>query len=372
MIRARVPGRTKSYPVRVEPGLLDRAGRLLRAAEPGTRVALLVTDRTVGALYGDRVARSLERSGFRVIRTTLPVGERAKSFDGYRRVCERWTRARAGTDALVVALGGGVVSDVAGFAAATYARGLRWAALPTTIVAQADAAIGGKVGINLAAAKNLVGAFHHPVAVLADPAALATLPAREVRAGVAEVLKIGVIARPGILSRLERVAGRGPRARLPRLAEITPLIRASAAEKVRLVGRDERDQGPRRALNFGHTVGHAIEAATGYRRYLHGEAVSIGMVAALRLSVLEAGLDPVDASRVESLLGRLGLPTHLEREPDPAFWSALQRDKKRGRSGLRMVLCPAIGSFKVFELPSLTTLRRVVRSLVRRNGGGNP
>jgi 3-dehydroquinate synthase len=369
MIRARVPGRSLSYPIRILPGLLDRVGGLLRAVEP-CGVVLLVTDRTVGGLYGDRVVRSLERSGFRVVRTTLPDGERAKSFDVYRRVCERWTRARAGTDALVVALGGGVVSDVAGFAAATYARGLRWAAVPTTVVAQADAAIGGKVGINLSTGKNLVGAFHHPVAVIADTRTLATLPSREYRAGIVEVLKIGVIARPRILSRLGRLARR--RRRGPSPAEITPLIRAAAEEKVRLVNQDERDRGPRRSLNFGHTVGHALETATGYHRYLHGEAVSIGMVAALRLSVLEAGLDPVDAMDVESLLARLGLPTRLAREPGPAFWSALGRDKKRGRSALRVVLCPAIGSFKVFELSSLTTLRRVVQSLVRRNGGGNP
>jgi len=373
MIRARVPQRDLAYPIRVEPGLLERAGRILREADRDGITALLVTDRTVGRLYGERVTRSLERSGFRVVRTVLPDGERAKSFEVYRRLCDRWSRARAGPGTLVVALGGGVVSDVAGFAAATYARGLRWAALPTTIVGQADAAIGGKVGINLASGKNLVGAFHHPIAVLADTRTLATLPPRAFRAGLAEVVKIGVIARPRILSRLERLAKGTPmRRRVPDPAAITPLVRAAAEEKVRLVSLDERDRGPRRALNFGHTVGHALETATGYRRLLHGEAVSIGMVAALRLSVLEAGLHPVDAAEVEALLTRLGLPTRIDRAPGPAFWSALSRDKKRGRSALRMVLCPAIGRSKVFELPSLTTLRRVVQSLVRRNGGGNP
>jgi 3-dehydroquinate synthase len=368
MIRARVPGRAVEYPIHVREGLLDHAGRLLRSIEPDGD-ALLVTDRTVGALHGGRAARSLERAGFRVRRTVLPDGERAKSFEAYRRLCEQWSRARAGTDALVVALGGGVVSDVAGFAAATYARGLRWAALPTTIVAQADAAIGGKVGINLATGKNLVGAFHHPEIVLADTATLRTLPPRAYRAGLAELLKIGVIARPRILAALARLAdrGRGTRrgANPARKVSIAPLIREAILEKSRLVQRDERDRGVRRALNFGHTVGHALETATKYRRYLHGEAVSIGMAAALRLSVLEAGLHPVDAAQMESLLSRLGLPTRLDREPGPAFWKALSRDKKRGRSALRVVLCPAIGSFKVFELPSLTTLRRVVLSLVR-------
>lgn len=373
MIRARVPGRGIEVPIRVGPGLLERAGPILRKVEPGGS-ALLVTDRTVGALYGGRVERSLVRSGLRVRRTTLPDGERAKSFEVYRAICDRWSRARVGKDALVVALGGGVVSDVAGFAAATYGRGLRWAALPTTVVGQADAAIGGKVGINLETGKNLVGAFHHPEIVLADTDTLRTLPPRAFRAGLAEVLKIGIVARPRILRALERVARSGraaggagdargfARGRRP---WIVPLLRGAAEEKARLVSLDERDRGARLALNFGHTVGHALEAATGYRRYLHGEAVSIGTVAALRLSVLEAGLDPVDAAEIESLLAGLGLPTRLDREPSPAFWKALARDKKRGRSALRMVLCPAIGESKVFDLSSLTTLRRVVSSLVR-------
>ncbi|HET9250644.1 MAG TPA: 3-dehydroquinate synthase [Candidatus Eisenbacteria bacterium] len=371
MIRVRVLRRPVTYRIEVGAGLLDRAGRLLRAVDGASGrgrggSALLVTDRTVGALYGGRVERSLERAGFRVRRITLPSGERAKSFRSYRRICDAWARARVDRDALVVALGGGVVSDVAGFAAASYARGLRWAALPTTVVAQADAAIGGKTGIDLETGKNLVGAIHHPEIVLADTGTLRTLPPRELRAGLAEVLKIGVIARPRMIPALERLArgtrrpnaGRGRRA-------LVPLLREAARAKARLVSLDEGDRGARRALNFGHTVGHALETASGYRRYLHGEAVSIGMVAALRLSVLEAGLHPVDAADVEALLARLGLPTRLDREPGTAFWRALSRDKKRGRSALRMVLCPAIGKSKVFELSSLTTLRRVVSSLVR-------
>jgi len=373
MIRVRVRGRSVSYRIEVGEGILDRAGRILRGIDGPRRAggtdttALLVTDRTVGALYGGRVERSLERSGFQVRRTTVPVGERAKSFDGYRRICAAWSRARVGKEALVVALGGGVVSDLAGLAAATYGRGLRWAVLPTTVVAQADAAIGGKVGIDLATGKNLVGAFHHPEIVLADTGTLRTLPPRELRAGLAEVLKIGVIASPRMMPALERLTrlARGSLRAGTVTRRIAPLIRESARVKARLVSQDERDRGVRRALNFGHTVGHALETATGYRRYLHGEAVSIGMVAALRMSVLEAGLHPVDAADVEALLARLGLPVRVDREPSPAFWRALSRDKKRGRSGLRMVLCPAIGQSKVFELSSLTTLRRVVSSLVR-------
>jgi len=361
MIRVRVPGVARATQVRVGRGLLRRAGTILRALHAGSTAAL-VTDRTVGRLYAARVATSLERAGFRVVRATLPDGERSKSIDSFRALCGRWSKYGVGRDAIVVALGGGVVSDVAGFAASTFARGLMWAALPTTILAQADASIGGKVGVNLPEGKNLVGAFHHPAVVLADPETLRTLTPRAYRAGLAEVLKIGVIRRPEIVTRLYRLAARGgwgdPRA-------LEPLIRMAAAEKARLVSKDERDRGVRLALNFGHTVGHALEAAYGYRRYIHGEAVALGMVAALRLSVLEIGLDPIAAIEIESTLRQLGLPTQLDRLPRSRFWKALGRDKKRGRAGLRVILCPAIGKSKVFELSSLTALRRVVLSMVR-------
>jgi 3-dehydroquinate synthase len=359
MIRVRVPGRTARYPVRVERGLLARAGLLLRAM--GThRTAVLVTDATVGRLYGALVASALSRGGYRVRVYNVPDGERAKSFPVFRRLCEAWARDGITRDAVVVALGGGVVSDLAGFAAASFYRGLDWAVLPTTLLAQADAAIGGKVAIDLETGKNLVGAYHHPLAVFADPDALATLPARAYRAGFAEIVKMGVVARPSILDAVARLARRGG---LGDPSSAAPLVLAAAAEKANLVGKDERDQGVRRHLNFGHTVGHALETAYGYRRFLHGEAVSVGMVAALRLSVLEAGLDPVDAVEVETLLRSVGLPTSVREVPDRPFWDALGRDKKRGRAKLRVVLCPAIGKAKVFEMSSLTTLRRVVRSL---------
>jgi len=365
VIRVRVRRAAVSYPVRVGNGILARAGALTRSVHDGGTVAL-VTDRAVSRLYGARAAASLERAGYRVVTVVLPGGESAKSFQSYRRLCERWSRAGVGRDAVVVALGGGVVSDVAGFAASTFARGLPWIAFPTTVLAQADASIGGKVGINLTGGKNLVGAFHHPLAVFADTDTLRTLSPRAYRSGLAEIAKMGVIRRPEILNGLARVGLASPRA----ARAIEPLVRMAAAEKAWIVERDERDAGIRMALNFGHTVGHALEASTGYRRFQHGEAVSIGMVAALRLSVLEAGLDPVLAVEIESLLRRLGLPTSLGAEPGPRFWRALRRDKKRGRKHLRVVLCPRLGASKGFELPSLTTLRRVVRSLVRQ--GVNP
>jgi 3-dehydroquinate synthase len=363
MIRIRVPGRAVAYSVRVERGLLFRAGALVKPLAPAGRV-LLVTDRTVARLYARRMERSLKSAGLRADRYVIAAGERAKSFATVRTLCERWARDGAGRDALVVALGGGVVSDVAGFAAAAFARGIPWAVFPTTLLAQADAAIGGKVGVNLESGKNLLGAYHHPRAVFADPDALATLPPRAVRSGLAEVVKMGVIRRPAILRKLWKLSGEGG-ALTP--AAVAPLVAACAAEKGWFVERDERDRGPRLLLNFGHTVGHALEADERFRRYQHGEAVAVGMVAAVRMSVHHAGLDPVSALEVEVLIQRLGLPTRLRRAPTVRFWDALLRDKKRGRAGVRVVLCPAIGSAEVYELTSLTTIRRIVESLVRRS-----
>ncbi len=350
------------YPIHVTPGLLSRAGSELRRLGRG-RLLLVVTDRTVARLYGRAFLASVKRAGFDAEMVALEPGERSKTLGVTRRIAARWAKRGADRGALVVALGGGVVSDAAGFAAATYARGLDWVVFPTTLLAQADASIGGKVGVNLPSAKNLLGVFHQPRAVYADPATLATLPPRAFRSGLAEVAKMGVIRRPGLLSNLARLA------RLRRLREpedLAALIRACAREKAWYVSRDALDRGLRQQLNFGHTVGHALEAAYGYRRYTHGEAVSIGMAAALRLSVLLAGLDPVAAQETEGLLGRLGLPTRLTREPGVKFWQALLQDKKRGRTALRVVLSPAIGAAKLHELPSLTPLRHVISSLVQK------
>lgn len=369
-IRVRLRSAATEYPIVVERGVLGRAGALVRAAarkRGRVVVAALVTDRTVGRLYGARVERSLRRAGLRVHVTAILPGEGSKRFETVRALTDRWARAGLSRDALVLALGGGVVSDTAGFAAAAYMRGLPWIVFPTTLLAQADASIGGKVGVNLTAGKNLLGAFHHPRGVFADPDALATLPRRALRSGLAEVAKMGVIRRPGLLRRLDALAGTlAGRDHFAAAAALPAIIRECAASKAWYVSRDERDTGLRRELNFGHTVGHALEAAEGYRVYQHGEAVAVGMAAALRMSVLHAGLDPADAEETERLIARLGLPTRLSREPGERFWSALLRDKKRGRLLLRVVLCPAIGTAEVFELSSLTSLRRVVSSLVRR------
>ena len=359
MISVSVARERIRYPVRVSAGLLDRAGEvILGSAAPGP--LLVVTDRTVARLHGARFLASLRRAGFVPRVVTLPPGERSKTFARVREVCERWSGWRVDRSMPVLAFGGGVVSDVAGFAAASYARGLDWFVFPTTLLAQADAAIGGKVGVNLPGGKNLLGAFHHPRGVFCDPDALRTLSPRAFRSGLAEIVKIGVIRRPAILVRLRRLAGGGG------TSEITSLIRAAAKEKAWYVTRDPNDRGIRRELNYGHTVGHALEASYGYGRLTHGEAVSIGIVAALRMSVHLAGLDPDDARDIEDLLRSLRLPVRIDRVPGARFWSAIAQDKKRGRWALRMVLSPAIGAAKTYDLPSLTALRGVISSLVQK------
>ena len=368
-IQVRIPGRPARYAVRVERGLLDRIGARLKrdvGLAPRATVAL-VTDRTVAALYARRVEKSLRAAGCEVRRYVLAPGEPSKDLAVAARLFESWAADGLGKGTLVIALGGGVVSDVAGFASSAFGRGLAWIAVPTTLLSQADAAIGGKTGVNLRAGKNLVGAFHHPKAVYADPDALRTLSRRAVRSGLAEVVKMGVVRDPRILVSLASLVRRG-RGLDPRA--LAPLVRSCAASKAWFVSKDERDKGIRRVLNFGHTVGHALEASEGYRAFHHGEAVAVGMVAALRLSVMETHLDPIDALRVEALLKSLGLPTSLKRPVKVAFWRAILRDKKRGREGVRVVLCPAIGKAKVIALPSLTPLEQVVASLVRGGRGG--
>jgi 3-dehydroquinate synthase len=249
-------------------------------------------------------------------------------------------------DGFLIALGGGVVGDLAGFAAATWLRGVDWIGVPTTVVAQVDSAIGGKTGVDLTAGKNLVGAFHQPVGVLVDPDLLATLPARQRRAGLAEVVKTGFAADAALFRRTERDAARlaaGDPGALERA------VRGALTVKARIVSRDERERegGSRVALNVGHTVGHAIEAASGYRGLLHGEAVAVGMRAEAALSVAVAGLDPKAAERLGRLLDRLGLPRRMPPLGVAALLKAMRHDKKARAGVVRWSLTPRMGSASV-------------------------
>jgi 3-dehydroquinate synthase len=340
----RYPGAPAVSRVRIARGALARLGAFTRATTAARQV-VLVTDTRVGALYAAAAERSLRRAGVAVTRLTVPSGERAKRAAVLERVWEGLAAAGLGRDGAVVALGGGVVGDLAGFAA-SWRRGVPWVAVPTTLLAQVDASVGGKTAIDLASGKNLVGAFHQPAGVLADPDLLATLPARQVRNGLAEVVKTGFAVDAALWRWLE--------SRLGALAEADPAALAGAvsrsvAAKARVVLADERERpgGGRTALNFGHTLGHAVESALDYRRLLHGEAVAVGMRAAAWLSVRAAGLAPEAHIRLEAALDHLGLPVTMPPIALSRLQLAMRLDKKRTRGEVRWVLTPRIGAASV-------------------------
>ncbi len=309
------------YPAYVGPGLLERS--FWPASLPGRR--FLVSDGNVGRLYGD----SLEPLAARVM---ITPGEQSKTVAHAEIVWSEFARAGMTRADLVVALGGGVVGDLAGFCAATYQRGVRYVQVPTSLVAQVDSAYGGKTGVDLVEAKNYVGAYHPPAAVIADPDALRSLPGEELAAGYAEVVKTALIAGGHLWSEIRRGAD-------PSSPDV---ITACVLTKLRIVARDERDAGPRQALNLGHTIGHAIESATGYARYRHGEAVALGLLAALRLS----GLDEL-RDEVAGLLDRHRLPTTLDGVDPDAVVMATALDKKRlGEGRVPFVLLAGPGEVR--------------------------
>ncbi len=330
--------------VRVRRGALDALGILTRRATGASR-AVVVSDARVASLYGGRALRSLRRAGIAAELVLIPRGERAKSPAVVSRLWERLAALGLGRREVLVALGGGVVGDLAGFAAATWLRGVAWVCVPTTVMSQVDSSVGGKTGLDLAAGKNLVGAFHQPALVVADPETLSTLSSRQRRAGLAEVAKLGMAVDAALFRRVARHAA-ALRAGDP--AALAAAVRAALVVKARVVRGDERERegGERTALNFGHTLGHAVEAAHRYRGILHGEAVAVGMRAAARLSVRVAGLAERDRLRLESVLDRLGLPRRMPPTRLRRLEAAMRHDKKRGAQ-VRWVLTPRIGHASV-------------------------
>ena len=361
-LNLRYPGRAVTSRVRIERGALDRLGALaLRWT--GARHAVVVSDRRVARLYGARALRSLRRAGFRASLVAVPAGERSKSARRLNLLWERFAALELPRDGAVIALGGGMVGDLAGFAAASWLRGVPWVGVPTTVLAQVDSSVGGKTGVDLGAGKNLVGAFHQPAGVLVDPDVLRTLPPRERRSGLAEVVKMGAATDARLFAwtarRAVALAAGDPGALA---AAVGRAIRA----KARVVQRDERERrsGGRTALNFGHTLGHALEAAGGYRGLRHGEAVAIGMRVAVALSQREMGLTAAERDRIERLLDRLALPRRIPGTRLEALMRAMASDKKRDRSGVRWVLTPRIGHASVPRLIS----GRVVRAALLEAG----
>ncbi len=330
-----------SHNAQVGAGILDRLGGLACDAglKPGS--CAIVTDSTVGKLYAARVVDTLGKSGFAAAVISVPPGEASKSLSTLELLYDRMTEVRLDRNSTAFALGGGVVGDLAGFAAATFLRGVPLVQVPTTVVAQVDSALGGKTAVNHRHAKNLIGAFYQPRLIVADVTALSTLPDREFREGLAEVIKYGAIMDAPMIGDLERDLDL-ILARRPDLLE--QVVARSLMHKAAVVSADEREGDLRKSLNFGHTIGHAIEASAGYGSYFHGEAVAIGMVAAARLSCSYAGLSAGEASRLQHLIERAGLPAAMPHGwHSDGFVRALRLDKKRASGALEFVMLDRLG-----------------------------
>jgi len=343
----------RSYTVHVGAGLLDAVGAECGRLRLGRRAAV-VTQSPVAAL-ADRATESLRRAGFTPVVLEVPDGETAKSLTAAERLWDAFLAHGLDRACPVVAVGGGVVGDLAGFAAATFMRGVPLVQVPTTLLAQVDAAVGGKVAVNLPRGKNLVGTFHQPRVVLVDTGALGSLPEREYRAGLAEVIKTGAALNADLFAMLEAEVS-GLRRRDPRLLE--RVVALCCREKAAIVEQDEREEtGVRMVLNYGHTVGHALETLTGYRRWLHGEAVAIGLIAAARLAVRLELTDARTAERQEAVLEAVGLPTRLEGTTPEAVVTTLRHDKKARDGRVPFVLLKGLGRAEVcFDVPQDTVL----------------
>ena len=338
----KVPLGSRSYSILIAPGLLDRLGAECRKLGLGQRCAI-ITDTNVALLLAARAEESLTAAGFAPIRITVPAGEKSKRIARVQECYQQLAAHRLERKAFVVALGGGVVGDLAGFVAATYLRGIAFVQVPTTLLAQVDSSVGGKVGVNLPAGKNLVGAFYQPRFVLCDLATLASLPDREFRAGLAEVIKYGIIYDAALFRRLEREL---PKI-LARDAGVLAAVVARCCEiKAEVVGQDETETGLRAILNFGHTIGHAIEAISGYGKFLHGEAIAIGMVAAARLSATLLGLSAGEVGRIRALLVATGLPVQIQlnRASRVRLGEAMKLDKKVSAGEIKFVLARKLGA----------------------------
>ena len=337
----KVPLGSRSYSILIGPGLLPQLGLQCSKLKLGRRCAV-ISDANVAPRFARKAMASLKAAGFDPLLVTVPAGETAKSLKTVQACYDQLAAHRLERKSFIVALGGGVVGDLAGFVAATYLRGVPFVQVPTTLLAQVDSSVGGKVGVNLKAGKNLVGAFYQPKLVLCDLDTMRTLPKREFRAGLAEVIKYGLIYDESLFELLEN--------RLTTLLKLDPKLLGEVVArcceiKAEVVGQDETETGVRAILNFGHTIGHAIENSAGYGKYLHGEAISIGQVAAARLSCEVLGFCDGCVERIRDLFQRAGLPTEirLAAAQRTRLLAAMKLDKKVSAGEVRFVLAEEIG-----------------------------
>lgn len=361
----------RPYQASIENGLLSRAGSVLNELLPNASRVFVITVAPVRKRWGGKFLSSLKTTGFDPQVIMMPDGEPAKRLETVEAMAEKLAKMGADRKSVIIALGGGVVGDVAGLLASLYMRGVEFVQVPTTVLAQVDASIGGKTGVNLVAGKNLVGTFHHPRAVLIDPSVLKTLPDREFRAGLYEALKCGIIGNVELFIRFEqnraRILKRDP-------AELEWLIAQSVRLKAEVVSADEHEGGLRRVLNLGHTVGHALEAETGYRKLLHGEAVAWGMIAATNIALTVGRTDSITAGRIAEAVLSLGRLPELNVSTHKII-GRLQSDKKTQNGIVHFVLPREIGKVEISSdvpesavVSAVEELRRLSRVVSRRHG----
>jgi 3-dehydroquinate synthase len=360
METVRVALEARAYPVHIGAGAIDAEALYRPHLRPG-RIAV-ITNPTVAALYLERVRAALARAGAaNVIEIMVEDGEQAKSWLALEQVFDALLAARMGRDGLLVALGGGVVGDLAGFAAAVFQRGIPFLQVPTTLLAQVDSSVGGKTAVNHARGKNMIGAFHQPAAVIADVGTLASLPDRELRAGLAEVIKHGFALDAELVAWLEANMGR----LLARdAAALAHVVRRSCELKAQIVAADEREAGARARLNFGHTFGHAIEVGAGYGVWLHGEAVAAGMVMAAQLSVRAGLLPAADAERLRRLVRAAGLPVAGPALAPERYLELMAGDKKAAGGRIRYVVLKAVGSAELRDDIDESAVRQTIAASV--------
>ncbi|MGF1538178.1 MAG: 3-dehydroquinate synthase [Elainellaceae cyanobacterium] len=348
------------YDVVIASGSLDQLGESLKAVLPGQRL-LLVSNPTVFDHYGAQAIASLEQAGFAIATCLLPDGESYKHLGSIQTIYDAALAHKLERSSTMVSLGGGVIGDMTGFAAATWLRGIRFVQVPTTLLAMVDASVGGKTGVNHPQGKNLIGAFHQPRQVVIDPQVLATLPVREFRAGMAEVIKYGIIWDAELFEMLEAAPSLQPD--MPAALLQTILIRSCQA-KADVVSQDEKEAGLRAILNYGHTLGHAVESLTGYHSVNHGEAVAIGMVAAGAIAAELGYWDGALAERQNRLIATAGLPTTMPKLDSNSILDALTADKKVKQGRVRFVLPTALGAATLVDQVPQEVIRRVLQPAV--------
>ncbi len=362
MLTVRVDLEDRGYPIHIGDGLLETLGEILRSFFPATLRPLVIGDENTFSFFKEGVEKSLRKAGYNPAFFQVPVGEEAKELDQVKKVTSAALAIGMGRDDFMVALGGGAVGDLTGFCAASYMRGIPFVQVPTTLLAQVDSSVGGKVAVNHPGGKNLLGFFYQPKLVIADALALKSLPDREFRAGMMEVIKYGVIKDPALFKLLEEKMSEGglfPKKELPRVIEISCRIKRN------VVLEDEREAGPRMILNYGHTLGHAIEKTAGYGFFLHGEAVGIGMIWATRIAVREGLLSQRAGIRVEKLIQRAGFPALPHRINTTGLLDAMSKDKKKRQGEVPIILPRDIGRVEIIKGISPEVIKEETEKIIR-------